>query len=359
MICSMSLRTQTSSLELPSHGISVHTFQFQPTDRPIEDRISICSEIDRSILGVFDGHRGPWTAEHISKELPKRLLADPQKSREAVFMQLDEELMRDFQEAHIPKARGLSQRISGLLGGRSAVMEKVDAEHEARKREVAQRVLAGSTACIVRIAPGSIQAYNCGDSRAAIYDHENDAIYETIDHSSHSPSEVERVTAEHPGEPHIFTGGRLFGQQLATRGFGDAYYKLPSQGHRQAIDILSQYQKAKAVPLSTMYGSLFHDYKTPPYLTAQPEAIQTLPEGYKFGRSDGDIGIIATDGLWDMASSREVVDILREAPRKVGNLAEYLLDTIVSKRGGALPGDDTSIVLFVPTLPAAETGGDT
>lgn len=47
------------TLDIPDFGLQIDVAQFQPTDRPIEDRFSIdYDEVkSRLILGVYDGLR--------------------------------------------------------------------------------------------------------------------------------------------------------------------------------------------------------------------------------------------------------------------------------------------------------------
>lgn len=66
------------------------------------------------------------------------------------------------------------------------------------------------------------------------------------------------------------------------------------------------------------------------------------------------VSVLATDGLWDMVSSEEAVDILYEAlnpgptasVREDLNIAQILFDK-VAEHAGRKPGDDVTILVLV------------
>ena len=106
---------------------------------------------------------------------------------------------------------------------------------------------------------------------------------------------MQRILNEHPKEESrsCFQYGRLFGRLAPLRAFGDIRFKLEAS----QLDLLvgSIDPKFKA----------FSHLKTPPYLTAEPEVFQ-----YRIEKGDKFI-IMATDGLWDMLSNQEAVELVR------------------------------------------------
>ncbi|KAG6889392.1 hypothetical protein C0992_005476 [Termitomyces sp. T32_za158] len=167
-------------------------------------------------------------------------------------------------------------------------------------------------------------------------------LQQTEDLNAKSPLEKERLLLEHPGEDSVVVGGRLFGRIMSTRGFGDAYYKLPlgpisNWQHKRYISALSSVEDSGKVTMSEQYTSMFHYYRTPPYLTAKP-AVGT------FQLWSGGFVIMATDGLWDCVTSEAAVETVRRGMLQgVQNLAEYLLDEVKAIKN---PGDDVTIVLL-------------
>lgn len=109
-----------------------------------------------------------------------------------------------------------------------------------------------------------------------------------------NPSEVQRVLNEHPVEEAYtcLRSERLLGRLAPLRAFGDAKFKWSKKRQEKV------FQQKGLAHLS--------DFHTPPYLTAEPEVTS-----YQLQRSDKFL-ILASDGLWDMLSNEEAVDIVRE-----------------------------------------------
>ncbi|KAG6865737.1 hypothetical protein C0991_012209 [Blastosporella zonata] len=308
--------TQTRS------GFKIHLHQYQPTKRPIEDRYSISTSEppNRLLLGVYDGHGGAATAEHISTILPATILAHTPDDHARLFQDTDSTLVQNFARDH-------------------SVFRPKSGEW-ARN---AQLVKSGCTALVLDINVDTMKAYfaNAGDCRAVVFNLDGQ-LQQTEDLNAKTPSEKERLSREHPGEDSVVVGGRLFGRIMSTRGFGDAYYKLPlgligNWQHKRYIDALSAIEDRGKVTMSDQYTSMFHYYRTPPYLTATP-AVGT------FQLSSRGFVIMATDGLWDCVSSEIAVETVRRGMEQgVDNLAEYLFDAVQAIKS---PGDDVTIVLL-------------
>jgi len=313
-------------------GFQIHTVQYQPTQRPIEDRFSISTHNDtnRLILGVYDGHGGAATAEHISTILPPALLAHRPEQHADVFQEIDDAMLQAFTRDH------------SIFRSKSADW----AQH-------AQAVKSGCTALILDINTNTMTALyaNAGDCRAVLFNPsqgQKDQLQQTEDLNAKTPAEYERLSREHPKEDSLIVGGRLFGRLMSTRGFGDGYYKLPrgllgNWQHKRYIDALSSIEDPGKVTMSAQYHSMFYLYRTPPYLTATPE-VGTMQLG------EDAFVIMATDGLWDCISSEVAVETVRRGiEQQVDNIAQYLLDTVMAVRN---PGDDVTIVLLqVSTAP--------
>ena len=120
-----------------------------------------------------------------------------------------------------------------------------------------------------------------------------------------SPGEVSRILSEHPPEEArtCIQYGRLLGRLAPLRAFGDIPFKLKPD---ELNKILSGFPKYKPI----------NSVRTPPYLTAEPEVFY-----YNLGRNDKFI-ILASDGLWDMLSNEEVVELV--AAYQEGNAISVL-----------------------------------
>lgn len=89
--------------------------------------------------------------------------------------------------------------------------------------------------------------------------------------------------------------------------------------------------------MNHQYTPMFFAYKTPPYVTPTPQTGEHQLQ-------KGDIIIMATDGLWDLISSKEASDIvLQGAAETADDLARYLLEQV---RAFKSPGDDVTILVI-------------
>lgn len=157
-------------------------------------------------------------------------------------------------------------------------------------------VVAGSCALLTMYEPASsvLRTAVTGDSRAVLGSKlaGSDGFAATalsVDQNGFNPDEVARLNAAHPGESAAMLDpetGRLFGMAI-TRSFGDHRWKYP-------LDLL-KHLEANFFDTGPRPG-----YKTPPYMTAEPE-VTTRRVG------TNDFVILATDGLWDHISNEDAV----------------------------------------------------
>jgi pyruvate dehydrogenase phosphatase len=156
--------------------------------------------------------------------------------------------------------------------------------------------LSGSCALLSIYDPSSstVRTAVTGDSRAVLgsWSSEADSYYAEAlskDQTGFNQDEVTRIAKAHPGEIGDIIdpkSGRLLGMAV-TRGFGDHRWKLTEEA------------------VKTLQGDYFSyqprpKYKSPPYMTAEPEIV-TRKVGTK------DFVILASDGLWDVISNEDAV----------------------------------------------------
>ncbi|KAF7329869.1 PPM-type phosphatase domain-containing protein [Mycena kentingensis (nom. inval.)] len=306
-------------------GFQLSVVQYQPTDRPIEDRLSVDHAESRLLLGVYDGHGGPHTAEYISKSLPKMLLASSPQDHARIFERLDQSLLHSFQTQH----------------PHSVVKSLLKLNRTSPDIESAKLLRSGCTALVldIDVEENLVHFANAGDCRALVLD---STIQQTTDLNAKAISEQARLKSEHPGEDNIIVGGRLFGRLMSTRGFGDGYYKLPrginGWEHKHYINVLSTCDISNGkVPLNAQYESYFYGYRTPPYITATPDTrqLQLDPAG---------ILVCGSDGLFDLVSNEQIATIITGGVEAAAhNLALHLLETIIQTQK---PGDDVTILVL-------------
>ncbi|KAK3939399.1 phosphatase 2C-like domain-containing protein [Diplogelasinospora grovesii] len=366
----------------------LHILQHQPTDRPIEDRFSVSVVYDSStksskvLLGVYDGHRGPWTADHISRTLPDDLLSTLSAHRRQsgrygrfleddkiadLFESVDRQILSTFQDAHPirPPSPYEIPSTSTSQPAKKSILRKVksmflkDPKPELKRglqvidplqTEAALAALSGCTASMLLLdinqkhfGSGNVASkiINLGDSRTVITSTTPSSprssprnstagvLAESKDVNSRCAAEQAHLIYQHPDDDpkDIFVGGRLFGDTLSTRGFGDAMYKLPLRPphtlddsrmstassasssrakeltdeekalHRHLVGMMSAHLEAEqhraagkkggketevrvpkyltTVPLIDRYDAMFSRYISPPYVSARPEIIST------------------------------------------------------------------------------------
>jgi pyruvate dehydrogenase phosphatase len=79
----------------------------------------------------------------------------------------------------------------------------------------------------------------------------------TVDHGVENAREIERMTADHPGEEAtLFMRGRVLGGLQPTRAFGDARYKYDKETLEKMV-LMEGNTNKRRVP---------RNYKTPPYV---------------------------------------------------------------------------------------------
>ncbi len=155
-----------------------------------------------------------------------------------------------------------------------------------------------------------------------------------------NPDEVERILSEHPSEESrsCIQYGRLLGRLAPLRAFGDIRFKMGAEQQKALIGSLDPKFKT------------FSGLKTPPYLTAEPEVFQ-----YKLEKSDKFI-VLATDGLWDMLSNQEVVELVGDfmegrganamKKRAINSSIPNLDDVLSSEDSGDVDNDNVATFLI-------------
>ena len=156
--------------------------------------------------------------------------------------------------------------------------------------------VAGSCALLTIYDPlsSTLRTAVTGDSRAVLgsWSPESStfgASALSVDQNGFNQDEVARISAAHPGEKDDILDprtGRLLGMAI-TRAFGDHRWKYP-------LDLL------RHLEANFFESGPRPRYKTPPYMTAEPE-VTTRRVGTR------DFAILASDGLWDHMTNEDAV----------------------------------------------------
>ncbi|VUC21349.1 unnamed protein product [Clonostachys rosea] len=221
-----------------------------------------------------------------------------------------------LREALIPYVSTALDRLSSTNSEEAVVaaiktaFTKLDDRAMNMGTEVAEKLGAGSAEAVAALAPafaGScalltiydpiasvLRTAVAGDSRAVLgYRSATSDDFQmeqlSLDQTGLNKTEAEKIANEHPGEKELILdpkSGRLLGMAV-TRSFGDSRWKWP-------LELLQTLRESHPgnVPRP--------NYKTPPYMTAEPEVTTRVV-------SADDFVILASDGLWDHISSEDAV----------------------------------------------------
>lgn len=155
----------------------------------------------------------------------------------------------------------------------------------------------GAVGCVALIDGLDVYVANVGDCQAAIGSHstESETWHATSisnKHDAENDKEVKRLFMRHPNESsNILKNGRLFGELMPLRAFGDVRYKWEKRDLIHLTKIASQNSGLFLGGYRNL--KLPRSYRTPPYLDAQPEISH-----YRLSPRDKFL-ILASDGLWD------------------------------------------------------------
>lgn len=251
---------------------------------------------DWMFWGIFDGHSG-WTT---SAKLRQALVSFAARELNSTYKAALQNTLSPF-----PSASAIDDALK-------TAFVKLDDEicHESVNKltknpskrlaaELLAPALAGSCALLSFYDSRSktFRVACTGDSRAVLGRRNSQsgkwfATPLSEDQTGSNPTEVARMRAEHPGEPHVIRNGRVLGNLEPTRAFGDAVYKWS----KQTQDVLKRH----------FFGKTPHQLlRSPPYVTAEPVVTSTQIEPEK-----GDFVVLATDGLWEMLTNEEVVGLV-------------------------------------------------
>ncbi|KAI3393705.1 hypothetical protein diail_3800 [Diaporthe ilicicola] len=271
--------------------------------RPLTSARAPCGISGGSLTGTREGWQTSTVlsqalVSYVTRSLKEADKSDPASIDQAIkdgFLKLDDDI------------------VQGAL--------KSAAGAESRRAEVIADIapaISGSMAVLALFDPATstLRVASVGDSQAVLGQHTTTdtagapsqtwtAVPLSTPQTPDRPDELERLHAEHPGEPDsdLLTadGKRLLGLPV-TRAFGDHRWKWPDEA---IADARKKFYGFPARP----------NAKTPPYLTAEPEISTTIVK-------KGDFAVLATDavprliqspvdGLWETLAPENVVECLQ------------------------------------------------
>ncbi|OOQ82962.1 pyruvate dehydrogenase [Penicillium brasilianum] len=243
--------------------------------------------------GVFDGHAGAQTAELLKTELMpfvRHSLSQvkPLPDQESYSNEL---IQRAIANAFLNLDDSIIKTALETSQSQCSLPEKVKKLAPAYSGSCALLSLYDPTTSTLHVA--------CtGDSRAVLGQKGPDGKWNakplSVDQTGKNEEEIARLYKEHPGEEDIVKNGRVLGI-MVSRAFGDARWKWSLEFQRDM-----QRKFFGPSPLTPRYP-----VQTPPYLTAEPVVTST-----KINTGKPAFLIMATDGLWDVLSNQQAVELV-------------------------------------------------
>ncbi|KAJ8329765.1 hypothetical protein O5D80_001964 [Batrachochytrium dendrobatidis] len=317
------------------------------SNQPIEDYYAHVKFGNGVLLGMFDGHGGPECGKIVQKYLlayvaqsitelglpskPDLPESSPDRHRlikkalKSAFTRLDADITQGAFTTYGNVANQVTSKgtiASWVLGLPAFTRNECIAS--------LRTALSGACAIVAYIDGEDVYVACTGDCRAIIgrsvdYSPDNSKAYLSValsaDQTFKNPKEYARLMDEHPGED-VIVKGRILGGLMPTRAFGDARYKWSIRDQRVILPSLYP-DGRRGIP---------RHYKTPPYVTAEPEVIH-----YVRDKNDKFI-VLATDGLWDELDEETCVKVVGGSYEQ-GNAATALMLSALSA-GRAVPDRD-------------------
>jgi len=334
-----SILTQLETSVVGNGPVKFFDSNLLASNNPTEDRRAAAQLVQTGggLFGVFDGHAGSACAQSLSERLfsyiAVSLLSMDQFEQYSQLMRSDHPPLLvnkyRFREDYTSEdllhiyVQGLQRYVTETLSFSgddvqlpSSIVDQLttaflrldwDISQEALPSaravdtDLLQVALSGACTCVAHIKDSDIDVASVGDCRAVIgrlgADGTWTAVQLTEDQNVENTPEVRRVMENHPKseQSSIIKNERLLGLLVPLRAFGDIRFKWSRSDLQSLASVVKGLRIQDFVP---------SHYQTPPYLTAQP-----VVSHHSLKRRDRFM-VIATDGLWDMMSSQEAIDIV-------------------------------------------------
>ncbi|XP_070616509.1 LOW QUALITY PROTEIN: pyruvate dehydrogenase [acetyl-transferring]-phosphatase 2, mitochondrial [Erythrolamprus reginae] len=309
---------------------------------PIEDRRSAatCLQTRGMMFGIFDGHAGYSCAQSVSERLfsylAVSLLSRPMLEEIELAMESMKPIMPILQwhkhpndsffhevaSLYLEQLRVYWQDLLNSETDLGPTMEEAmirafkrldsdislevqaPSKNELLENIALQVAFSGATACLAHVDHAHLHVANAGDCRGILGVQDPNGSWSALpltrDHNAFNTSEISRLRSEHPTSEGntLIMNDRLLGVLMPSRAFGDVMFKW-SQDLQQSI--LKSHCNLEDLNIYEYVPPCYH---TPPYLTAEPEVTY-----HKIRRQDKFL-VLASDGLWDMLSNEEVVQLV-------------------------------------------------
>lgn len=304
------------------------------SNSPIEDRfaVGVSENLGATFFSIIDGHKGTLCSQYLQENMLPHVsshLHAEANSEEDLRVVLDMDVVQQSVakrkldgDVKVPSvvSGGGDMKADGDGGGlppekvEEGLKESlVDLDNKISQLglEEIKLVLAGRTmtpkmksnimtaiegACALTamVRKEDVFVANTGDCRVVLgrsLGRGNwKALPLSMDQNAQNPDEVNRLRETHPGEgATLILEGRVLGNLMPFRTFGDVDYKWEKKY------------------LEKLLAQMPFNYKTPPYITAEP-----VMSRHNFEKGDKFL-ILATDGFWERVTNEQAVNMVAHA----------------------------------------------
>jgi len=308
------------------------TVNFQPSpytktqDRYVVKQLDIHGHM-WTFTGVFDGHLGDVTVEHVAHHLPiivrgfLRDCLDDARARNGTGPTHElspETVSRLFSQSIVAFDNAIANDVLELFGGLEGLKNFSDAQirkiindqHTGGANwKKARLCMYGTTALVTLVDPDhkNMWVANVGDCQATLVTPEDESGYNwkietlTVLHNGDNDAEIERVRELHPNEPECVIERRVLGALAPFRCLGDVPFKQPAEFSRRIL-----YNLFPGFHDVSPWEEFLIRNITPPYITAEPDVIhRSLDDPVLDQRRIPRFLILVSDGFSDLCGSQE------------------------------------------------------
>lgn len=301
-----------------NHMEQIITIPHSQEQNLVED---LAEEDDLYFFGVFDGHSGAFTSSKLRTDLVKY-----------VANQLGKVYANETDLFASPTGESFDEAIkTGFLTLDNDIIHesfrKLFKDPTNENMIGTLPAISGSCALLTvyNSLNSTLKVAVTGDSRALIggLDKDGKWVVESlsVDQTGDNIHEVERIRNEHPNEPNVIRNGRILGCLQPSRAFGDYRYKL-NKVDGKALSELPDHVKI-------YFRKEPRDFKTPPYVTAEPVITTTkITPNTKFM-------VLGSDGLFELLNNEQIAALVIRWMEK--NMDPKLTESNIKTPTGKLP----------------------
>merc|ERR550532_55857 len=300
------------------------------------------------LFSVFDGHGGPDVSKYAGSRV-EQAYSDtpvnehsPDSSYQQIIMNLDADIRQHFtalaeqspareaspisetieRELNEAKEQGMTREMATELMMKVLYLQQKN-ENRSQNVSDSQGCTCVTSLIIPREKDGkrvyTVKATNSGDSRVLVWNAATDAVHGTEDHKPNDAEEKARIEAAGGEVRESNSGGdriqyRVDGNLNLSRALGDFTYK-------NRTDLAPQLQK-----------------------------ITSCPDIYTWECQEGDIVVLACDGIFDVLKNEEVIEFVRARmnEKELGQIAEEMMMRCCAddpKASHGIGGDNMTAVI--------------